>query len=452
MEYRAPRKTPAFEKRAGVSADVVVIGAGWAGLTTAVELTRRGRQVLVLEAAAQPGGRARAVSRNGRRLDNGQHLLLGAYRATLETLALLDVEEKDVLLRKPLAWRMRTHGQKDIRLRLPRLPAPLHLLAGLAGASGLSLRDRLAAIRLGSRLARRPYTGPDVTVANWLRDLHQTETLIRALWEPLCLAALNTPIAQASAAVFAAVLRDALTRGARDADLLFPRCDLGALLPGPAVAYLEKHGGEVRYQCRAQSLITVENRVAGVATSRGQIPCRRVVVATAPWHAASLLRTHAVCSELARRLDALEHQPICTIYLHYAADVTLGDDMEAWQGTSGQWLFDLAHRNEPGLLAVVISGPGPHMSLTHEALAARIQNELRRFHPDWPAPRDVTIIREKRATFSCDAGIQAFRPGHATPLAGLWLAGDYTNTPYPATLEGAILSGRGAAAAAAQSR
>jgi squalene-associated FAD-dependent desaturase len=411
---------------------VVVVGGGWAGLAAAVALTRARVPVTVLEASRQLGGRARSVRLADLTVDNGQHLIIGAFHALLDMLALLGIEESRVLQRLPLHWWLKSRHGPDIRLGIPRLPAPLHLLWALSFASGLSWDERLCVLRFASRF----YNGTsvpalDATVANWLQRQGQTGHLSQALWRPLCLAALNAPPESASARVFWRVLQDTFGRRRADSDLLIPSTHLDQVFPEPAKGYIERRGGTVRLRSRVQAL----------QTARERIPAEHVLIATEPHACERLLEPYPVLRAMAQRIAALPHAPICTLYLRYPSATRLEKPMVGVLDGHAQWLFDRRCCGQPGLMAAVISGPGEHMRLDHRALIGEVVADLTRLFPHWPAPNRAWVIREKRAAFSCEAQTEALRPSIRTPLAGLWLAGDYTDTGYPATLEGAIRSG-----------
>jgi predicted NAD/FAD-binding protein len=192
---------------------VAVVGGGWAGCAAAVELADAGCAVTLFEAARTPGGRARAVQAHGRILDNGQHILLGAYESTLKLLRRVGVDPASSLLRLPLQMRYPpASGLMDFAA--PRLPAPLHVLAALLRAKGLDRDDKLALARFSTTARWMDWRlDVDCSVAELLERYDQTPRITQLLWRPLCVAALNTPAERASARVFLAVLRDSL--GAR---------------------------------------------------------------------------------------------------------------------------------------------------------------------------------------------------------------------------------------------
>jgi squalene-associated FAD-dependent desaturase len=424
---------------------VCVIGGGWAGLAAAVALTGMGQQVRLLEAGPQLGGRARRVMFDGLAVDNGPHIFIGAYSATLDLLADLGAD-MDLIARGPLDLHWLEAGG-GAALAAPRwLPAPLHLAAALLGARGFGAGDKLASLLGGGRL-RWPVLTPhsDLSVAQWLRTCGQSPRLIQVLWEPLCLAALNTPIATASAQVFQCVIRDAFMRGKHDSDLLLPRTDLSALLPDPAERWLRARGVAIQRHERVEALHMEQGRLTGLASRKGTIACRRAVLAVPFEHAAPLLAPHAALAPIARQLEQLRHEPIASVYLRYPPAVRLPRPLLGALGTATQWVFDRAPHGQPGLLCAIISASGPHLALDNAALAAQVHAELRRLLPGLPDPLARKVIRDRRATFACTVGVNALRPGAATPVAGLALAGDYTATGYPATLEGAVRSGLNAA-------
>lgn len=410
--------------------NVAVVGAGWAGLAAAVELTTRGVPVTVFEAAPHLGGRARGFERHGRRLDNGQHLLLGAYRETLRLMRLVGIDTQHALLRLPL--HLETPGH--LRLVAPRLPAPWHLLAGLLMAEGLGWSERRAAIRFMARQHRAGFRlAQDMSVAELLAD--QPEKLVRLLWEPLCLAALNTPIASASAQVLLHVLRDSFSRARSDSDLLLPRLDLSALFPDRAAGYIEAHGGTVR---RSMPVTTLEPMPDGIRI--GDEMFSHVVCAVAPHVLSHVLGHLPELAGVIGMVGRMRWQPIVTLYLQYAQTLRLPYPMLGLQGGHAQWVFDRgALCGQPGLLAAVISADGPHLRLDHDALATAIHEEVQRLTKARAVPIWHQVIVEKRATFACTAGIE--RPHSTTPHTRIFLAGDYTAGDYPATLEGAVRSG-----------
>ncbi|HSJ49080.1 MAG TPA: hydroxysqualene dehydroxylase HpnE, partial [Gammaproteobacteria bacterium] len=319
---------------------VVVVGGGWAGLAAAVELTHADIPVILIESARQLGGRARCVRFGELRVDNGQHILLGAYREWLALLQRIGLEERQVVRRLPLELEMVGARDPGLHLRAPALPAPLHLLAGLLGTRGLTLRERLAALRFGYCLAHsRQSPEQDRSVATLLREHRQPARLTRLLWEPLCLAALNTPIEIASAHLFLQVLRESFRHRRRDSDLLLPITDLGSALPEPALHYIERHGGQVWLNRRVSGLRLSGTQLQGVEMGGEFLPARQLVLAVNPVMCRRLLSPHAPFSDLVRGLVELEYQPITTLYLRYPETVRLPRPMLGLLDGPGQWVF-----------------------------------------------------------------------------------------------------------------
>ncbi|SFD41885.1 squalene-associated FAD-dependent desaturase [Massilia yuzhufengensis] len=425
---------------------VAVAGGGWAGCAAAVELARAGAQVTLVESARTLGGRARGVEVHGAQVDNGQHILLGAYAATLRLLVDVGIDPDAALLRLPVQMRY-PEGSGGMEFVAPRWPAPLHLLGALLRAKGLGRADKLALARFNSAARWMGWVlYQDCTVDELLARFDQTPRLNRLLWHPLCIAALNTPPSRASAKVFLAVLRDSLGAKRRAAsDMLLPRLDMGALFPQAAARLVERHGGAVRTGVRLDALARVDE--GWQLTLSGQDALfDAVVLATPAPQTAALLAPHDPA--LASRLHAFEHEPIATCYLQYDPSVRLDlpfyallDDPAS--GRWGQFAFDRGQLDaaQAGLLAVVVSAAGAAAELDQHALAAGIAVQLAQDLrlPALATPQWTRVITEKRATFSCTPGLD--RPGNDTALPGLVLAGDYTASDYPATLETAVRSG-----------
>lgn len=415
---------------------VAVVGAGWGGLTAAVELVGRNHPVTVFEAAPAPGGRARALEIDGQSLDNGQHLLLGAYRDTLRLMRTVGADPERLFERRPLALRLGGASER-FELELPRGPASLALALGLLRSVGPSVGDRLRALAGAAGLRRPPQ--PDCDAATWLSRCGQPPSLQRGLWAPLCLAALNVPPERASARVLARVLAEAF-RGGGASDLLLPRTDLGGLFPRPARDWLARHGAEVLCGRRVRAL---EAGAAGWRLDAGAASGTfdHVVLAGDARASAQLLPADLGCRPIAERLGALGSAPITTVYLRYPARVALAEPMVGRLDAPGQWIFDRRLTGQPGVMAVVVSGEGEHMAGSRERLAAEITAQLARAFPHWPPPEATTVVREKRATFDCRPGSDERRVGVHGPLPGLWFAGDHVASGLPATIEGAVRAG-----------
>ena len=419
---------------------VAVVGAGWGGLAAATALTRSGHEVTVYEAGAEPGGRARAVELGGRRLDNGQHLLIGAYRETLAAIGAIGLTPASVLERRPLALELVGHGRR-VELRLPRHGGRGAFVGGLLGMRGVGLRDRLRGLARMPGLRRLPVA--DGPADAWLRATGQPDSLIADLWSPLCLAALNAPPAAASARLFAAVLRETFADRAAS-DLLLPLTDLGAVFPRPAVDWLLERGQHVCLQHRVRA---IERAGDGWSLDDDQGRFDDVVLATGPVAAARLLSGTAGGAEAAARLRALGCAPIATIYLDTGARQPLGPPLQGRLDGPAQWLFDRGPSGHPGVVAAVISGRGEHETMSREALGRAVADQLREALPGSRTPRVIGVVREKRATFDPRPGVEVLRPGSAGPVEGLWHAGDHVAGGLPATIEGAVRSGHACAAA-----
>ena len=415
---------------------VAIIGGGYAGLAAAVTLAAQRVPVTLYEAAATLGGRARRVDINGVALDNGLHILIGAYRETLRLVAQVNPHPEQVMQRLPLDW----HIHQRLHLQAPRLPAPLHLLGALLLAKGVSMRERFSALRMMHALRRAKFQlGADTTVSALLASHRQGHALSHYLWGPLCVAALNTPPETASAQLFLNVLRDGLNADRAGSDLIIARTDLTALFPQPAATYVGDRGGTVLTSTRVTSL---RADVAGfVLDADGtQKAFSHVICALPPHQVCAFLQNFDALADARKMIASLSYQPITSVYLQFDGAVHLPSPMLGLADGPAHWLFDReALCGQRGLIGAVISAEGSHQNLTQDALAAQLHETLIAKFGALPALQWQRVITEKRATFSAVPGLQ--RPLQRTPHKNLWLAGDYTASDYPATLEAAVRSG-----------
>ena len=413
---------------------VAIIGGGYAGFAAAAELAAAGFEVSVFEASHTLGGRARAVEFEGLTLDNGAHILVGAYTETLRLMRLVGTPAA-ALLRRPL--HLEFPGL--FRLRAARLPAPLHLAWALLTASGLTWPDKVAAIEFMRRQqSTRFRLKGDITVGTLIAA--QPEAVRRFLWEPLCLAALNTPPRLASAQVFLNVLRDSLAAERAASDLLLPTTDFSSLFPEPAARFVEAHGGHVNRGTRIGHVRRVD---FGYAVDRHGT-YSQVILAVAPQHLPLLIADQPELASIAAQLHSYRWEPIVTCYLAYPESVRLPQPMLGVVDGVPQWLFDRGRTHgQHGLIAAVISASHHHRTLEPQVLAEEIHTEIARLVTNLPIPRWSRVIAEQRATFACTPGVP--RPLTFSGVPGLYLAGDYVAGDYPATIEGAVRSGVAAA-------
>ncbi|CAN5254607.1 hydroxysqualene dehydroxylase HpnE [soil metagenome] len=416
---------------------VAVIGGGWAGLAAAIEATQRGHAVTLFEMAAQLGGRSRGVESGESSLDNGQHILIGAYTETLRLMRTVGVDVEAAFLRTPL----RITYPEGAGLQLEHGAAIPAFARAVLRHGAWSWRDRLALLAVCAGWSLRGFRcDPALTVATLAAKV--PAAVRNDLIDPLCVAALNTPAADASASVFLRVLKDALFAGPGSADLLLPRISLSDVLPSPAERWLQEAGSTLELSHRVQRL-----QADGAGWEVDGQRFDAVVLATTPTEAARL--AEPIAPLWSATAAALRYEPIVTLYLHSEGS-TLPEPMLALHADDdapAQFVFDRGQLGGPrGLLAFVISGAQPWvdrgMEATLHATLAQAQATLGAY---LRAPlQELRTLTEKRATFRCTPGL----PRAAMPVAaGLFAAGDHVEGPYPATLEGAVRSGIAAARA-----
>ncbi len=426
-------------------------------MAAAMAHVQAGRQVTVFEAARTVGGRARAVpgalpGGTPATLDNGQHILIGAYTESLRLMRQVGVDVDTALLRLPLTLQF-PDGQG---LQLPDLPPPLDALLGIARAKGWGWRDKLALLRTATAWQLRGFRcAPSTSVAQLCAAL--TPRLMAEFIDPLCVSALNTPAREASGQVFLRVLQDSLFSGRGGSNLLLPRMDLGSLFPEPAARWLAQRGGQVITGLRVQRLQPMPGGrwqtvcAIGPANAAEGTPevFDHITLACPSWEASRLVAGVAGLAGLASaspwsaQAAALRFEAITTVYAH-AHGVRLPLPMVALRNTAdqpAQFVFDRGQLDgNHGLLAFVVSASdGDRLQIEQQVLQqAATQLGLSTLQP-------VQTVVEKRATFACTPGLR--RPGMQV-LPGLTACGDYVHGPYPATLEGAVLSGTAVAALA----
>jgi zeta-carotene desaturase len=401
--------------------------------------------VLVLEARPTLGGRATAFTDpgTGERVDNGQHVLVGGYHETFRFLRRLNTAQ-DVYVQPGLHIDVIDRQGRASSLKCPPLPPPLHLLGGVIGWKGIDWRDRASLVHL-----RRIDEGPaGETARQWLVRHRQTPRLVELLWEPLAVAALNQAIDEASGAAFAGVLGRMFTRDRRDCALGLPLKALDELYANPARDYIERAGGAVRINAPAR----VTGEGGGMVRVRDETLHAKAIICATAWYALPSVFPDrpAALENVLRAAETTAASPIVTVNLWFDRPVT-SHPFVGLPGRAMQWVFDKRAilGESSSHLSLVSSGADALVGRSNQELVDLALGELSGALPAARSAelRRAVVVREKRATFSV-APNQPRRPGVETPIPRLFLAGDWIETGLPATIEGAVVSGHRAAAAA----
>jgi squalene-associated FAD-dependent desaturase len=435
--------------------EILIIGGGFAGLAAGVALAGAGRPVRLLEQKPHLGGRARSFLEpaTGSVVDNGQHILMGAYHATLRFLEEIGTLDR-ISFQPGLSVRFLGEGGRLSSLQCPRLPSPWHLLAGVLRSDGFRWREKLEILRLG-RVLDSAGSDSDSTaglsVEEWLTHLGQSERLRRNFWDLFSIAAMNEDPRRAAASIFARVLRLALFSSPQDSRIGIPRRGLSECYAQAAADYMRSRGGQVETGCNVSSFVIVDGVCRGVKMAGGESVEASRVISAVPWFEfvrllpAELLRSEPFFT----RILGLRPAPIISINLWFDRPVT-ELDFVGLRGTTVQWLFKRVGGDAPGkdYVSLVLSGAHAHIGRAKEELLAVALTDLARVLPQTREAKLVhsLVIKERFATFSPAVDAEALRPTASTPIPGLILAGDWTATGLPATIEGAVQSGYAAAA------
>jgi hydroxysqualene dehydroxylase len=429
--------------------EVLIIGSGFAGLAAGVALAETGRPVRLLEQNRYLGGRARSFrdAATGSVVDNGQHILMGCYRSTLRFLAAIGAADQ-IRFQAGLKVSFLEAGGRLTEFRCPWLPAPLHVFAGVLLSRSFSFREKMEVVKLGHALRSgkaRPDGFDRMTVDQWLAALGQSEGLRKNFWNLLAIAAMNEDPQLASAALFERVLRLALFSSPADSRIGVPRRGLSECYTQAAETFIRQHGGSVELGRGVRSVEIEGDRVTGVRLSSGECIEAEGVISAVPWFALrEILPQEALAHPFFSGLKLLEPAPIVSIDLWFDPPLTQLD-FAGLRGTTIQWVFSKpgGSGKSPPYVSLVLSGAHAHVNRSKEELVAMAVRELGELLPAASGAQVVRalVIKERLATFSPRPGSERHRPAARTPVRGFYLAGDWTDTGLPATIEGAVKSG-----------
>jgi len=434
--------------------DVLVIGGGVAGLSAAVDLVSHDRTLLLVEQKSRCGGRTYSFVDDvtGDEVDNGQHLMMGCYRSSLSYLEKIGSLSR-VTVQKRLSVTYRDEHLGPISLRSIPLPGSLGTAAGLLFLKSLSISERLSLLRVGFALLAEGKSDRErvdsLTVKEWLQRHGQSESARRNFWDIICIGALNESSERASASLFAKVLREIFLGSSLDSSMVIPGAGLSSVLVDPAVRFIESRRGSVLLNTSVESLIVGEDGITGAILSDKTRVLPRAVVSAIPYFDLPKMfdrkdRTKLPAIESAGRFIS---SPILSVHLWFDRPF-VEEEFVGFLGSPIHWVFNkskILKKESEGrqYLCLVVSSAGEFVGKGKGEIVELSLRELRRFYPRSKECRVVRslVIKEKRATFSPRPGVNAFRPCNRTGIANFFLAGDWTDTGLPATIEGAIRSG-----------
>ncbi|MFN0110496.1 MAG: hydroxysqualene dehydroxylase HpnE [Blastocatellia bacterium] len=436
---------------------VIIVGGGFAGLAAGVELAEQSVRVLMLERRAFLGGRAYSFTdkTTGDTIDNGQHLMMGCYHHTLSFLEKIGSLNKLKFQQNPQVdfLSLSPDGSPShASFKCPSLPAPLHLLAGLFKLETIGWKDRFNALRVGLELRRlngNQALLADVTVREWLTRLGQTKKMQSRFWDLVALATLNETPDRASADMFARVLDQAFMRTRQDSTMVISKVGLSELYTDDARRFIEARGGEVHLNAEVEQIEFNENHAVAVKLKTGERIAAEAIISAVPYFALGrMLPAEIAAAPNLKHALEFKSAPIVSINLWYAEPVT-NVEFTGLLDSRIEWAFNKnaisgdSHSSHQHLV-LIISGAHEAARLNKEELIELGIGEMRRFFPAArkQQPVHAFVVREHDATLSHTVGVARLRPKQKTQFENFFLAGDWTDTGLPATIESAVFSGQ----------
>ncbi len=427
--------------------EVLIVGGGFAGLAAGVELVTRGHNVTVIERRGHLGGRAYSFKDpvSGAVLDNGQHILMGCYRDTIRFLETIGTLDK-VDFQKNLSVDFAAPGVALSRFRSLPLPSPLHLLSGFWLFRRFSLRDKLAVLKMKRGMANGTEDLDRKSVTQWLKGIGQTDRLLERFWDPLTLAALNDRPELSSAALFHAVLKEALFSGRAGSRIGVPKVGLSDLYTEAARDYIERKGGHFLLKSPVAKLHFRGREFSEVELEGGRRVSAEALLVTVPFTALRKILPESFVYEdrFFAPISQLTASPIVAVNLWYDRTITTRPFVGLW-GTRVHWIFNKkeACGGEP-YLSLVISGARDELQIPGPKLIEMAVAELQSVFPEAREAKllRATVSKEPEAPMAPAVGVEKYRLSQKTPYKNLYLAGDWTATGLPATIESAVRSAK----------
>jgi len=418
----------------------VVIGSGFAGLTAASYLSNNNSKIQLLESSPKPGGRAYSFKdkETGAVIDNGQHILMGCYKETLKFLKLIGADN-NLIRQNSLSLNLIKENFEICEIKAPHLPYPLNLISAFLSYSAVSFYEKMLFLKFFGKLCFCSDTElKKLSVMEWLRKEKQTDNLIKSFWEILAIGALNADINKVSAKLFADILKEIFFRGNNAATIILPSFGLTETYCYGALKFIENRNGEVSFSEQVTDLVINNNQVVEIITTERTIKDFDYIISAVPlYNLKEILKSDYFLNDL-----SLDYSSILSIHI-FLKENRFEDTFYGLIGSPVQWIF-----NKGTHLTIVISNADAYMEMSKEDIFRIVIKELKKYILlDKIEVESYKIIKEKRATFIPSNAILDKRPGPVTPYKNLFLAGDWINTGLPATIEGAVKSGKLAAEA-----
>ena len=432
--------------------DVIILGAGISGMSSALHCIKHGKRPLLIESTGNIGGRARSFEDriSGDIIDNGQHVMMGCYEsffALIREIGMMDKMHKQEYLTIPFHF---PNGDKDILFAkgIAGLKGPIGMALGMLRLKFLNPKDKRSLLIFSLRLKLGMCKPGSMTAMEFLLSEAQSDRLIELIWTPVILATMNGKPEEVSAKVFVTVLRLAFFGSGDASSLYIPECGLSELFE-PFKDWLSKNGGMMLRSNGVSSINIEDNMVKGVTLQDGKTLLSHHVISAIPPHALlKILPEEILNHSYFLEFDSIRYSPIISLYLWF--DTSFPEiDLSAIMDSTTQWVFNKTTKMESAksLLALTISAGDEIVRHSTEEIALHCAEEVRQCFPEMRGAKLLhwKVIKEKSATVLIDPDTEDKRPNQKSPVDGLIIAGDWTNTNLPATLEGAALSGKIAA-------
>lgn len=435
-----------------MSKKAIVIGAGIAGIAAAIAATEKGYKTTVIESRQYIGGRARSFvdKTTGEIIDNGQHVMMGCYHNMLRIIRTLGT---DRLIYRQKALKVLFYdsdGSGDV-LDSGKLPGKLGIAAGIMGLRKVSLQSRLRALLFAMKLGLSSKQKVGETSLQYLKRMNQSDEMIHRLWEPLIIATLNARPEEADATLLIEVLKRAFFGGKEASQLVLPRVGLSELVE-PLMEWIKSHGGEIRLSTSVENLKMNDKGIVSVILDNEEELYADIIISTVPAFALRRFANEEVLgAQSFTLLNDLVFSPIVSIYLWFDQDF-MEESFCAMLNTTTQWVFNrrrIADSEQsqkdkyPGHISLTISAGNELVTTAPEKVVQQCWEEIKQCFPkaNSASLKEWKVIKEKQATFLATPSIESRRPVTITKAKNFYIAGDWTATGLPATLEGAAQSG-----------